>query len=58
MHGPLNVKKRNVILRLKEIEWVGVDRVHLAQDKNYWRALVNTYLQMVLNKQTKGTNST
>jgi hypothetical protein len=40
MHFPLKVKKRNVILRLKEIEWVGVDRVYLAQDKNNWRALV------------------
>jgi hypothetical protein len=43
MHSPLKVKKkRNVILRLKEIEWVGVDRVYLAQDKNNWRALVSS----------------
>ena len=26
---------------IKEIEWVRVDRVHLAQDKNNWRALVS-----------------
>jgi len=40
MHFPLKAKKRNVILRLKEIEWVGVDRIHLTQDKNNWRAVV------------------
>jgi len=36
-----NYGERNIILRLKEIEWVGMDRVHLAQDKNNWRALVS-----------------
>jgi hypothetical protein len=41
MHVPLKVNKINVIFCLKEIEWVGVDRVHLAQDKNNWRAFVS-----------------
>ena len=36
-----NYGDRNIILRLKEIEWLGVDRVHLAQDENNWRSLVS-----------------
>jgi hypothetical protein len=26
---------------LREIEWKNVDWIHLAQDRNQWRALVN-----------------
>jgi len=36
-----NYRERNIILCLKEIEWVGLDRVHLAQDKSNWRTLVS-----------------
>jgi hypothetical protein len=29
---------------LREIGWVGMDRIYLAQDKDQWRALVNTVM--------------
>jgi hypothetical protein len=34
-------------MSLREISWGGVDWIHLAQDRDLWRALVN----MVLNLQ-------
>jgi hypothetical protein len=33
---------RKVRTDLREIGWEGVDWMHLAQDRNRWRALVNT----------------
>jgi hypothetical protein len=32
----------NVKLDLTEIGWDGMDWIHLAQDRDQWRALVNT----------------
>jgi hypothetical protein len=34
------------IIDLKEIRWEGVDWIHLAQDRNRWRALVNTVMKL------------
>jgi hypothetical protein len=31
---------------LKEIGWEGVDWMHLAQDRDQWRALVNTVMNL------------
>jgi hypothetical protein len=31
---------------LREIEWEGVDCIHLAQDKNQWWAVVNTVMNL------------
>jgi hypothetical protein len=31
---------------LKEIGWDGMDWIHLAQDKDQWRALVNTVMNL------------
>jgi hypothetical protein len=28
----------NIIMHLKEIEWEGVDWIHLAQERDQWRA--------------------
>jgi hypothetical protein len=33
---------------LVEIEWVGVDWIGLAQDKDKWRALVNTVMKFLV----------
>jgi hypothetical protein len=30
-------------MKLREIEWDGMDRIDLAQDRDQWRALVNRY---------------
>jgi hypothetical protein len=34
----------NIRVDLKEIGWEGVDWIHLAQDRDWWRALVNTVI--------------
>jgi hypothetical protein len=31
---------------LREIGWVGVDWINLAQDRDQWRALVNTVMNL------------
>jgi hypothetical protein len=33
-------------LHLTEIEWDGMDWIDLAQDKDQWRALVNTAMNL------------
>jgi len=30
---------------LREMEWKGVNWIHLAQDRDQWRAVVNTVLK-------------
>jgi hypothetical protein len=34
----------NITMDLREIGWVGVDLIDMAQDRDQWRALVNTVL--------------
>jgi hypothetical protein len=36
----------NIKINLREIEWVGTDWIVLAQDRDQWRALVNTVLKL------------
>jgi hypothetical protein len=36
---------KNIKMDLTEIEWDGVDYINMAQDRNQWRALVNTVLK-------------
>jgi hypothetical protein len=36
----------NIKLDLREIGWYGMDWVDLAQDKDQWRALVNTVMNL------------
>jgi hypothetical protein len=36
----------NIKIDLKEIEWDGVDWVDLAQDRDQWRALANTVMNL------------
>jgi hypothetical protein len=33
-------------LDLREIEWGGMDRIDLAQDKDWWKALVNMVMNL------------
>jgi hypothetical protein len=35
-------RKDNIKMDLREISWEGVDWMHLAQDTEQWRAVVNT----------------
>jgi hypothetical protein len=36
----------NIEINLREIGWDGMDWIELAQDKNKWRALVNTVMNL------------
>jgi hypothetical protein len=36
----------NIKMDLREIGWDGVDWIDMAQDRNKWRALVNTVLNL------------
>jgi hypothetical protein len=36
----------NIRMDLRDIGWEGVDWLHLAQDRNQWRALVNTVMNL------------
>jgi len=36
----------NIRRDLREIGWEGVDWIHLAQDREQWRALVNTVINL------------
>jgi hypothetical protein len=36
----------NIKMDLREIGWVGVDCIDMAQDRDEWRAVVNTVLNL------------
>jgi hypothetical protein len=45
---PIGRPKRRWVgnMNLREIGWVGMDWIDLAQDRNQWRALVNTVMKL------------
>jgi hypothetical protein len=47
---PLGRQRRrsvdNIKMDLREIGWDGIDWIHLAQDRDQWRALVNTVINL------------
>jgi hypothetical protein len=38
--------KDNIKMNLREEEWGGVNWIHLTQDRDRWRALVNTVMNL------------
>jgi len=36
----------NIRMDLREIEWEGVEWIHLVEDKDQWQALVNTIMNL------------
>jgi hypothetical protein len=48
--GPLGRPRRrwmaNIKMDLREIGWGGMDWLDLAQDRDHWRALVNTVMNL------------
>jgi hypothetical protein len=36
----------NIRMHLRELGWGGVDWIHVAQDRDQWRALVNTVMNL------------
>jgi hypothetical protein len=45
---PRHVWANNIKMDLKEIELGGMDFIHLTQDRNQWRALVNTVMTLLV----------
>jgi hypothetical protein len=49
-YGTLEIRRRgwdyNIKIDLKEVMWDGMDWSHLAQDREQWRALVNTVMNL------------
>jgi hypothetical protein len=47
---PLRTPRRrwedNIRMDLREIGWIGMDWIDLAQDRDQWRALVNTIMNL------------
>jgi hypothetical protein len=39
-------RKDNIRMGLRKIGWEGVDWTHLAEDRDQWRALVNTVINL------------
>jgi hypothetical protein len=42
------IREDNIRMDLREIVWEGVDWLHLAQDRDQWRALVNTVMNLLV----------
>jgi hypothetical protein len=40
----------NIKMYLREIGWDGIDWINLADDRDYWRALVNTVMSFGYHK--------
>jgi hypothetical protein len=45
-HGPRRRWVDNIMMDLGEVGWSDVDWIGLAQDRNRWRALVNSVLNL------------
>jgi hypothetical protein len=43
---PVRRWEDNIKINLREIGWGGVDWIHLAQDRDQWRVLVNTVMNL------------
>jgi hypothetical protein len=38
----------NIKMDLREIRWGGMHSIHLSQDRDQWRALVNTVMNLLI----------
>jgi hypothetical protein len=43
---PRRILVDNIKIDLREIEWYGVDWIYMAEDRDQWRAIVNTVLNL------------
>jgi hypothetical protein len=45
--GPRHRWEDNITMDIREIVWGGVNWIHLAQDRDQWRALVNAVMNLL-----------
>jgi hypothetical protein len=45
---PRRRKEDNIKMHLREIRWGGMDWIDLAQDREQWKALVNTVMKTLV----------
>jgi hypothetical protein len=48
---PIHRWKNNIKMDLREVGWGGLDWIDLAQDRDQWRALVNTVMNLGSSKK-------
>jgi len=48
LHLPMRIWKDNINMDPKEIRYEGMDWIHVAQNRDQWRALVNTVINVRL----------
>jgi hypothetical protein len=46
LRGPRRRRVNNVKMYIRELGWDGMDWIDLAQDRDQWRALVNTVMNL------------
>jgi hypothetical protein len=44
--GPRRRWENNIRMDVTEIRWAGVDYIHLTQDRDYWRVVVNKVMYL------------
>jgi hypothetical protein len=50
LRRPRHTREDNIRMDLGEVGWEGVDRVHLAQDRDQWWVLVNMVMNLGFHK--------
>jgi hypothetical protein len=58
LQGLRNMLEDNIKMDVREIEWGGMDWIHLVQDRNQWKALVNTVIKFGFHKMLGNSFST
>jgi hypothetical protein len=53
LRRPRRRRVDNIKIDLREIGWDGMDLIDLAQDRDQWRALVNTVMNLVKRSNIK-----
>ncbi|PNF36148.1 hypothetical protein B7P43_G10978 [Cryptotermes secundus] len=53
LHNEEHVVRMNIKMNIREIEWDGTDWIDLSQNRDQWRALVNTVMNLRVHKMSR-----